>query len=101
MWRYLTGRVLQTVLSLLVVVSIALVRTLRSGNPVPRLLDGNASGRDQEILMHRVGLDRHLAGQSGIYVKNVFMGDCGNSVLTRRPVVGHIWERLPATVELG
>jgi ABC-type dipeptide/oligopeptide/nickel transport system permease component len=31
----------------------------------------------------------------------MFAGDFGSSVLTRRPVTEHIWERLPATVELG
>jgi peptide/nickel transport system permease protein len=101
MWRYLMGRVLQTVLSLLVVISIVFVLTRLSGNPVHLLLDVNATERDQEILMRHLGLDRPLPVQYGIYVKNIFLGDFGNSVLTRRPVVEHIWERLPATVELG
>jgi peptide/nickel transport system permease protein len=65
------------------------------------LLDVNATERDQQILMHHLGLDKPLPVQYGIYVANIFVGDFGNSVLTRRPVVEHIWERLPATVELG
>src|SRR5438093_1213119 len=101
MWRYMIGRVLQTVLSMLVVVSIVFVLTRLSGNPVHLLLDINATERDQEILMRHLGLDQPLPVQYGIYVKNIFLGDFGNSVLTRRPVVEHIWERLPATVELG
>ena len=101
MWRYLIGRGLQTVLSMLVVISIVFVLTRLSGNPVHLLLDVNASERDQQILMHHLGLDRPLPVQYGIYVKNIFMGDFGSSVLTRRPVTEHIWERLPATVELG
>src|SRR3989441_8193847 len=101
MWRYLTGRVLQTVLSMLVVISIVFVLTRLSGNPVHLLLAVNASERDQQILMHHLGLDQPLPVQYGIYVTNIFLGDFGNSVLTRRPVTEHIWERLPATVELG
>jgi peptide/nickel transport system permease protein len=101
MGRYLTGRLLQTVLSMLVVISIVFVLTRLSGNPVHLLLDVNASERDQEILMRHLGLDQPLPVQYGIYVKNIFLGDFGNSVLTRRPVAEHIWERLPATVELG
>src|SRR5437667_6109279 len=101
MWRYLIGRALQTMLSLLVVISIVFVLTRLSGNPVHLLLDVNATERDQEILMRHLGLDKPLAVQYGIYVKNIFLGDFGNSVLTRRPVTEHIWERLPATVELG
>ena len=101
MWRYLLGRVLQTLLSMLVVISIVFVLTRLSGNPVHLLLDVNASERDQQILMHHLGLDRPLPVQYAIYVKNIFLGDFGSSVLTRRPVTEHIWERLPATVELG
>ena len=101
MWRYLTGRVLQTLLSMLVVISIVFVLARLSGNPVHLLLDVNATERDQEILMRHLGLDKPLLVQYGIYVKNIFLGDFGNSVLTRRPVTEHIWERLPATVELG
>jgi peptide/nickel transport system permease protein len=101
MWRYLAGRVLQALLSMLVVISIVFFLTRLSGNPVHLLLDVNASERDQEILMRHLGLDRPLAVQYGIYVKSILAGDFGSSVLTRRPVTEHIWERLPATVELG
>ena len=101
MWRFLVGRVLQTLLSLLVVVSIVFFLTRLSGNPIHLLLDVNATERDQEILTHHLGLDRPLPVQYGLYVKNVALGDFGNSILTRRPVTEHIWERLSATVELG
>jgi len=101
MLRYLAGRVAQTVLSMLVVISIVFVLTRLSGNPVYLLLDVNASERDQQILMHHLGLDKPLPVQYAIYVKNVLHGDFGNSVLSRRPVTEHIWERLPATAELG
>jgi peptide/nickel transport system permease protein len=99
--RYLIGRVLQTVLSMLVVVSIVFVLTRLSGNPVHLLLDVNASEKDQEILTRHLGLDQPLVVQYALYVKNIARGDFGNSVLTRRPVTEHIWERLPATIELG
>jgi peptide/nickel transport system permease protein len=36
-----------------------------------------------------------------LYVTRIAQGDLGTSILTRRPVTEHIWERLPATVELG
>ena len=86
---------------MLVVVSIVFVLTRLSGNPIHLLLDVNATEQDQRILMRHLGLDRPLPVQYAIYVRNIFAGDFGNSVLTRRPVTEHIWERLPATVELG
>jgi peptide/nickel transport system permease protein len=101
MWRYLIGRVFQTLLSMLVVVSIVFVLTRLSGNPIHLLLDVNATERDQEILTHHLGLDRPLLVQYALYVKNIALGDFGTSILTRRPVTEHIWERVPATVELG
>ena len=101
MWWYLIGRILQTLGSMLAVISIVFVLTRLSGDPVQLLLDVNATERDQQILTRHLGLDRPLAVQYGIYVKNVALGDFGSSVLTRRSVVEHIWERLPATVELG
>ena len=101
MVRYLVGRVLQALLSMLVVISIVFVLTRLSGNPVHLLLDVNATQRDLDILTRHLGLDKPLPVQYGIYVKNIVLGDLGKSVLTRRPVTEHIWERLPATVELG
>jgi peptide/nickel transport system permease protein len=101
MVRYLVGRILQALLSMLVVISIVFVLTRLSGNPVHLLLDVNATQRDLEILTRHLGLDKPLPVQYGLYVKNIALGDLGKSVLTRRPVTEHIWERLPATVELG
>src|SRR2546426_3641494 len=101
MASYLVGRALQTVLSMLVVVSIVFVLTRLSGNPIYLLLDVNATERDQEILTRHLGLDKPLPVQYGIYVLNVAVGDFGNSIISRRPVTEHIWERLPATAELG
>jgi len=101
MVSYLAGRVLQTLLSMLVVISIVFVLTRLSGNPVHLLLDVNATQRDFDLLTRHLGLDKPLPVQYGLYVKNIVQGDFGKSVLSRRPVTEHIWERLPATVELG
>jgi len=101
MWSYIARRLFQTLLSMLVVISIVFVLTRLSGNPVKLLLDVNATERDEQILTRYLGLDKPMPVQYAIYVKNIFLGDFGNSVLTRRPVTEHIWERLPATVELG
>src|SRR2546425_9864555 len=101
MLRFLIGRALQTLVSMLVVISIVFVLTRMSGNPLNLLLDVNATERDQEILARHLGLDQPLAVQYGIYVKNIAQGDFGKSILARRPGTEHLFERLPATVELG
>src|ERR687888_2460714 len=101
MWQYLIGRLLQTVLSMLVVISIVFVLARLSGNPIHLLLDVNATQQDVDMLTRHLGLDKPLPVQYAIYVKNIALGDFGTSILTRRPVTEHIWERLPATAELG
>jgi len=101
MLSYLVGRVLQTLLSMLVVISSVCVLTRLSGNPVHLLLDINATQRDFDLLTRHLGLAKPLPVQYGLYVKNIVQGDFGTSILSRRPVTEHIWERLPATVELG
>jgi peptide/nickel transport system permease protein len=101
MLPYIVGRVLQAILSMLVVISIVFVLARLSGNPVHLLLDVNATPQDVEILTRHLGLDKPLPVQYAIYVKNLVFGDLGTSILTRRPVTEHILERLPATVELG
>ena len=101
MLPYIIGRVLQAIVSMLVVISIVFVLARLSGNPIHLLLDVNATPQDVEILTRHLGLDRPLPVQYAIYVKNLARGDFGTSILTRRPVVEHIRERLPATVELG
>src|SRR5881628_2991486 len=101
MLSYLVGRVLQTLLSMLVVISIVFVLTRLSGNPVHLLLDVNATQRDFDLLTRHLGLDKPLMVQYGIYVKNIVQGDFGKSVLSRRPVTEHIWERLPALSSSG
>src|SRR5262249_31603490 len=87
--------------SLLVVVSIVFVLTRLSGNPIHLLLDVNATPRDQEILTRHLGLDKPLPVQYGIYVMSIALGDFGNSIISRRPVIEHMREPLPATAELG
>src|SRR5262245_13291176 len=100
MIMYLIGRVLQALLSMLIVISIVFVLTHLSGNPVHLLLNVNATQRDFDLLTHHLGLDKPLVVQYSLYVKNIIQDDVGNSVLTRRPVTEHIQKRLPATVEL-
>jgi hypothetical protein len=51
MLPYLLGRVLQAILSMLVVISIVFVLARLSGNPVHLLLDVNATQQDADILM--------------------------------------------------
>jgi dipeptide transport system permease protein len=49
----------------------------------------------------KLGLDRPLVVQYALFVKGIFQGDLGKSVVTRRNVSEEFFERFPATMELG
>src|SRR5260370_34931844 len=90
---------LQGLLRMVVVISFVFVLPRLSGNPVHLLLDINATQRDFDLLTRHLGLDKPLPVRYGLYGKNIVQGDFGKSILSRRPVTDHIWDRHPATVE--
>lgn len=101
MQRYILGRLLQAMVSMLAVVTIVFFLTRLSGDPVDLLADVTADREQRAQLRHALGLDRPLPVQYVTYVRNVFTGNLGKSVVSRRPVLQHIRERLPASLQLG
>jgi peptide/nickel transport system permease protein len=101
MQRYILGRVAQLLVSLLVVVTFVFLLSRLSGDPVQLMLDVTATEQEKQALRARLGLDQPLAVQYVVYLRGMATGDFGRSVLSRRPVLEHIWERLPNTLTLG
>jgi peptide/nickel transport system permease protein len=56
---------------------------------------------DIQVIREHLGLDKSLPEQYWVFIKNVFQGDFGDSIRTRRPVTEIIGNRLPNTVSLG
>ena len=71
------------------------ILTRLSGSLAHLLLDVNATQQDLEILTRHLGLDKPLPVQYAIYVKNIAQGDCGTSILTRRPVTEDVTIQAP------
>jgi peptide/nickel transport system permease protein len=65
------------------------------------MLDVRATEEEKQALRAHLGLDKPLAVQYAVYLQGMLSGDFGRSVLSRRPVLEHIWERLPNTLMLG
>ena len=101
MQRYILGRVGQLVVSLLVVVTFVFLLSRLSGDPVQLMLDVTATEAEKQALRAQLGLDRSLPAQYVVYLRGMASGDLGRSVVSRRPVLEHIWERLPNTLLLG
>jgi ABC-type dipeptide/oligopeptide/nickel transport system permease component len=55
---------------------------------------------DIDRVTKQLGLDKPLPVQYGIYMNELFHGDLGQSLGTKRPVLTEITGRLPATLEL-
>jgi peptide/nickel transport system permease protein len=99
--RYIIGRVLQSIVSIVVVsiVVFALVRV--SGDPITIMMPAEASKADIELMRASLGLDRPWPVQYWRFLSRVVQGDFGKSVRFRRPALDLIAERYAATFELG
>ena len=101
MTRYIALRLVQAIVSLLVVMSLVFLLSRLSGDPVQLLADISASDEQMEALRHDLGLDRSLGIQWVNYVKDMVTLDLGESVISRQPVRELIMQRLPNTLQLG
>lgn len=72
------------------------------GDPVMLLL-GERGGHPEtyQRMQTQLGLDRSLPEQYFIYLKNIFSGNWGTSIITQRSVLDEFWGRFPVTLELG
>jgi peptide/nickel transport system permease protein len=102
MAKFIVRRLVLMVPTLLVL-SFALFLFLHSlpGGPAIALLGERATQESIEQFNESQGLDDPLVVQYGRYMKNLFNGDLGASVRTRRPVSEELADKFPATVELG
>lgn len=94
------GQIATTLLGI-TLVAFFLIR-LVPGDPVTLLIgERGASPEAIAELKARIGLDRPLIEQYGLFVWNALRGDLGVSILSGRSVAAEFLERLAATAELG
>jgi peptide/nickel transport system permease protein len=100
--RFLARRLLLTIPVLLGVATLvfALIH-LVPGDPAQAMLGEGAAPDDVRELRSRLGLDRPLLEQYGVFMKGLARADLGESFRTGQPVLGMIAERIPATAELA
>ena len=71
------------------------------GDPVTAMLGETAAPTDIVGMRRQLGLDRPLLEQYAAYLGGLAVGDLGESISYRKPVVRLITERFPATIELA
>ncbi len=102
MLRFLARRFLLTIPVLLGVATLvfALIHLI-PGDPVRSMLGDGAPEESVIELRGKLGLDRPLYQQYGIFLRDLARGDLGTSLRTNEPVVAAIAARMPATFELA
>src|SRR5438552_1678577 len=99
--RYILGRLVLSIVSMLVV-SVAVLALVRlSGDPITIMMPAEATQKDIELMRASLGLDRPWPVQYWRFISRVAQGDFGKSVRFRRPALDLIAERYAATLELG
>ena len=101
MFRFLACRVLTIPVLLGVATLVFALIHLIPGDPVRTMLGESAREESVIELRGRLGLDKPLYEQYGIYLKDLVRGDLGTSLRTNEPVAAAIASRMPATFELA
>ena len=99
--RFLIRRLIIMLITLWVVSIIIFGMARAAGDPRGVFLSDYAGPVEWEEMGRRLGLDKPILAQYGIYFKDLLRGDFGESILEQRPVTQAILERLPATLQLG
>ncbi len=100
MQRYILVRLAQALVTLAVVSVIVFGVARMTGNPVDIYLPTDATPQQRADEVRRMGLDKPVYVQYGIFVRGLLQGDLGQSVKFRKPVSTLIAERLPNTAAL-
>ena len=101
MQRYVLKRILQSLLTLLVLSVIIFMVCRLTGDPVVLMLPDDASYEDVVQLRTALGLDRPLPVQYWRFLKNAVQGDFGRSIKGQVPVLDLIKDRFPNSIKLG
>lgn len=102
MIRYILKRIALLV-PILLGVSILIFGVIRlaPGDPAEVMLGPTATQEDIELLRDKLGLNRPIVVQYGIFLKNALHGDLGRSIKTNNPVMEELLQRFPATITLA
>jgi len=101
MLAYLIRRVGQALLVIAAMATIVFLSIYVVGNPVDILANPNADAKEMAEISARLGLDKPLWEQFGLFVWNALHGDLGRSFVFNEPALKLIIQRMPATLELA
>ena len=100
MRRYIAGRLVQCLVTLLVISLLVFALARLTGNPLDVMLPIDASADLRNEMSRELGLDRPVYVQYARFVRSLLAADLGTSIRTRKPVARLIGQRLPNTLKL-
>jgi peptide/nickel transport system permease protein len=103
LWRFIIRRfMLSLVVLALVSTGTFLLAQAAPGDPVETLLGDRSAGNPEirAAAERRYGFDKPIPVQFVTYISNLFRGDLGESISTRRPVMTDLKQFVPGTLEL-
>ena len=102
MQRFILIRIGQGIFALWIVTIIVFGIGRATGDPAAMILGLEATQEDLEAIRLRLGLDKPLVVQYGIYIGNALQGDLGDSIkYPNLGAGGAVLQRLPATIYLA
>jgi peptide/nickel transport system permease protein len=102
MTAYIVRRLLATIPVMIVVaLFVFLLLHLTPGDPAAVIAGDDTSPADIEGVRRKLGLDRPIWEQFGIYVMNLLRGDLGTSIFSNLPVMTLVKQRLEPSLVLA
>ena len=90
MQRYIAGRLVQCLVTLLVISLLVFALARLTGNPLDVMLPIDASADLRNEMSRELGLDRPVYVQYARFVRSLLAADLGVSIRTKKP---QLWEQ--------
>lgn len=100
MHQYLIRRLLQGLLTLLVVAVLIFILSRVTGDPVAFLVPEDAGEEQRAQIRRELGLDRPYHVQLALFLSGALRGNLGDSIRYRQPATALFFNRLPNTMRL-
>jgi peptide/nickel transport system permease protein len=99
--RFVARRALESVLTILVIVSVVFLVLNLSGDPIRLMASPTASAEDVAALRAAFGFDKPLAVRYLDFLRQISFLRFGDSIRTQQPALVAVLQRMPATLLLA
>lgn len=100
MRAYLTKRLIHSIIIIIGISLVVFIISRMTGDPVSIMVDFTTPKEDRDIIRKELGLDKPIAVQYLIFIKNAVKGDFGTSIRYEEPALDLVFQRIPITLKL-